>query len=151
MPWFSHLQKGDNKKYWFSIITGVSQEKIDSSQKLKCKTILSTFSNRLSKGRNFRGQKRLRFCNFWPIPRNFMSTKFFKIGHTRNLMSIKVFKIGYIRKFMSAKFKYWPPTKDFVRKVFAEGNIPVHRMFSRFLSLNHIFKWHRFNQITTSF
>ena len=110
------------------------------SERRKLQIFLSTFSHRLKKGRNFRGQKFLRFRNFWPIPRNFMSTKFFKIGHTRNLMPIRFFKIGYMRNFMSAKFKYWPPSKDFVRKVFAKGDIPVHTKFSNFLSLDHIFK-----------
>ena len=110
------------------------------SERRKLQIFLSKFSHRLKKGRNFRGQKFLRFRNFWPISRNFMSTKFFKIGHTRNLMPIRFFKIGYMRKFMSAKFKYWPPSKVFVRKVFAKGDIPVHTKFSNFLSLDHIFK-----------
>ena len=41
----------------------------------------------------------------------------------------KIFKMSYMRKFMFAKFKYWLPTKHFVRKVFAEGNVPVSTIF----------------------
>ena len=89
-------------------------------ERRKLQTFLSTFSNRLKKWRNFHGPKLLRFRDFWSIPRNFTSTKFFKIGLTRNLMSINFFNIGYMRKFMSRKFKFWPPTN--------------------FLSLNHIFR-----------
>ena len=98
---------------------------------------LLTFSHRPKKGRNFRGQKFLRFRKFWPIPRNFMSMKFFKIGHTRNLMSIRFFKIGYMRKFMSVKFKYWPPAEDFVRKVFAKYTSP-HEVFKSIIFSNNV-------------
>ena len=74
---------------------------------------LPTFSKRLKKGRHFRGQKFLRFRSFWPIPRNFMSTKFFKIGHKWNLMCIQFFStslfpqnlnIGRQQKTLSTKF-----------------------------------------------
>ena len=63
---------------------------------------LSAFSKRLTndyfKGRNFRGKELLWFCGFWPIPRKFVSTKLFKVGHTRSLTSIIFFKICYMRK-----------------------------------------------------
>ena len=102
---------------------------------------LPTFSKRLKKGRHFRGQKFLRFRSFWPIPWNFMSTKFLKIGHKRNLMCIQFFKIGYMRKFISAKFKYWPPTKDFDHKFLLKGMCQSARSFQ-------IFKPQSYFQIT---
>lgn len=59
----------------------------------------------------------MRFHNFWPILRDLMSTKLFKIGRSRNLMSIKFSKwvtweslclqnlnIGYQQNTLSAKF-----------------------------------------------
>ena len=107
------------------------------SERRKLQIFLLTFSHRPKKGRNFRGQKFLRFRKFWPIPRNFMSMKFFKIGHTRNLMSIRFFKIGYMRKFMSVKFKYWPPAEDFVRKVFAKYTSP-HEVFKSIIFSNNV-------------
>ena len=125
----------------------------------KLQIFLTTFSHTLKKGRNIRVQRFLRFRNFLHIPRNFMLTKFFKIGYTRNLNLSKLvtwqslcpknFNIGrqqntfsakFLRKVIYEIFKFSNNVDWITAKVF-DCNFLIYNYVSRYICLKNEGSW----------